>query len=152
MLQVIENFHLVEELETGLREGSLASLRNALELATRLRSSGWHVHLGPARRTLYDRMYDLGRQFLENPAGGLESLFAILDLVDALGLTLDRTRLENLAHPLYRNLKEFENSAHFQGPISLNDALRLLDRLNFSTETIKTKVSPPSPTEKVGQA
>ncbi len=143
MLHVIENFHLVEEIEIGLRDGSVRSLAKARDLAQRLRGEGWHVHLGAIKREMYERMLDMGQDFMTHTASlQMESLFLLLDLVDILGLTSERTRLENIAFPLYLILRDFVETGQFAAPLPVSEAVRLLDRLNFNTEAATARLLP----------
>jgi hypothetical protein len=66
----------------------------------------------------------------------------ILDLVDTLGLTAERTRLENIAYPLYQILLDFGATGKFNASLPVSDAVRLLDRLNFNTEAATARLLP----------
>ena len=134
-LKVIGNFHLVEELEMALHGGSLPHLLKAVVLARVLREGGGHVHLGALRQEMRKKLLELGATFFVKPnVSQPNPLFALLDLVDSLGLISERTQLENMAFPLYRKLLDFQKTGKYSEPIKLEEAMGLLDRLNFSLD------------------
>jgi len=144
VLHVIENHHLVESLKVGLAENNLEAMLQASEIAHRLASQGVKVHLGPIKLTLHEYMLGLGLRFLDHSTGlELKPLFVILDLLDTLKLSMERTRLENLAFPLFLAVSEWAKTGNFTYPVQLEEALMLLDRLNFSVDEGKgTLLSP----------
>ena len=68
----------------------------------------------------------------------LKPFFVLLDLIDTLKLNSERYRIENLAFPILNALNSWKNTGQFSMKFELEDAILLLDRLNFNTEAVKT--------------
>lgn len=137
-LHIIENFRLVEALLQGLRDEDIGSMLRALALATKLRSHGVLAHLGPAKRNLHDYLLALGKRLVEHPEKmDLKPFFVLLDLIDTLKLNLERYRIENLAFPILKDLKTWATTGETPLKFDPEDAILLLDRLNFNTESAK---------------
>ncbi len=138
ILHVIENHSLVEALTKGLAEDDVEGMDKACALAHRLAAQSVKVHLGPIKESLHQYMLNLGHRFLDHSTGlELKPLFVLLDLLDTLKLNMERSRLENLAFPLFRAVLNWAKTGHFGYPAQLEEALALLDRLNFSTDAGK---------------
>jgi hypothetical protein len=138
-LHIIENFRLVEALLSGLKQDDMAEILHALDLATRLRSKGVVAHLGPAKRHLHHYLLMLGRRLLGHPEKmDLKPFFVVLDLVDTLKLNLERYRIENLAYPILKGLNAWCETGVTPMKFDPEDAILLLDRLNFNTEAAKS--------------
>ncbi|MEO6097476.1 MAG: hypothetical protein ABIW76_18225, partial [Fibrobacteria bacterium] len=137
-MHIIENFRLVEALLAGMQKDDVGEMLRALGLATRLRSQGIVAHLGPAKNRLHDYLLLLGRRLMESKEKtDLKPFFALLDLVDTLKLNLERYRIENLAFPILKALNSWKDTGFFQMKFDPEDAILLLDRLNFNTESAK---------------
>jgi hypothetical protein len=138
-MHIIENFRLVEALLAGMQKDDVGEMLRALVLATRLRSQGIVAHLGPAKSHLHNYLLRLGRRLIESKEKtDLKPFFVLLDLVDTLKLNLERYRIENLAFPILKALNSWQESGSFPMKFEPDDAILLLDRLNFNTETAKT--------------
>jgi hypothetical protein len=137
-LHIIENFRLVEALLVGMKKDDINELLRALVMATRLRSQGIVAHLGPAKAQLHSYMLMLGRRLLESTEKmDLKPFFVLLDLVDTLKLNLERYRIENLAFPILKALNSWTEPGALGMKFDPEDAILLLDRLNFNTESAK---------------
>ena len=137
-LHIIENFRLVEALLAGMQKDDLNEMLRALVLGTQLRSQGIVAHLGPAKSRLHDYLLLLGRRLIESKEKtDLKPFFVLLDLVDTLKLNLERYRIENLAFPILKALNSWKDSDSFPMKFEPDDAILLLDRLNFNTESAK---------------
>lgn len=137
-LHIIENFRLVEALLSGLKQDDMGEILHALALATRLRSQGVVAHLGPAKMHLHNYMLRLGKRLMDHPEKmDLKPFFVVLDLVDTLKLNLERYRIENLAFPILKGLNAWCETGLRPVKFDPEDAILLLDRLNFNTETAK---------------
>lgn len=137
-LHIIENFRLVEALLAGMKKDDLNEMLRALVLGTQLRSQGIVAHLGPAKSQLHDYLLLLGRRLMESKEKtDLKPFFVLLDLVDTLKLNLERYRIENLAFPILKALISWKDTGSFPMKFEPEDAILLLDRLNFNTETVK---------------
>ena len=137
-LSIIENFRLVEALLGGMAKDDIAYLLRALVLASHLRSQGMPTHLGPAKRKLHDYLLVLGKRLIESKERmDLKPFFVLLDLVDTLKLNLERYRIENLAFPILKALNSWKDTEIFAMKFDPEDAILLLDRLNFNTEAAK---------------
>jgi alpha-amylase/alpha-mannosidase (GH57 family) len=144
ILHVIENHKLVEDLRIGLEKGDIKAMREACTLARNLASQGVKVHLGPIKQALHQYMLGLGHRFLDHSTGiETKSLFVLLDLIDTLGLNMERSRLENLAFPLFRAVANWAKTGHFPYQTQIDEAVALLDRLNFSTDAGKEALVAP---------
>jgi hypothetical protein len=138
-LSIIENFRLVEALLEGLKKNDFNEMSKAMVLATRMRSQGIVAHLGPAKRKLQNYLVVLSRSMMEAPEKvDLKPFFVLLDLIDTLKLNSERYRIENLAFPILKALNSWKSTDHFPMKFNPKDAILLLDRLNFSTESAKT--------------
>ena len=83
-------------------------------------------------------MLNLGRRIVEHPGKtDLKPFFVLLDLVDTLRLNLERYRIENLAHPILKGLESWCEEGGLPLKFDPGDAILLLDRLNFNTESAK---------------
>ncbi len=148
-LHVIENQQLVTTLERALESENLELLNEACEIAHRLANQGVQVHLGPVKVALHQFMLGLGHRFLDNSTGlELKLLFVLLDIIDTLNLKMEKSRLENLAFPLFQAFGNWAKSGHFPYKVQIAEAVALLDRLNFSTEPGKEALSLPKAVEK----
>ncbi|MDB5050522.1 MAG: glycoside hydrolase family 57 [Fibrobacteres bacterium] len=137
-LHIIENFRLVEALLAGMKKDDIGEMLRALVMATRLRSQGIVAHLGPAKAQLHSYMLLLGRRLIESrEKADLKPFFVLLDLVDTLKLNLERYRIENLAFPILKALNSWNESKPLGMNFDPEDAILLLDRLNFNTESAK---------------
>ncbi|HKP96672.1 MAG TPA: DUF3536 domain-containing protein [Fibrobacteria bacterium] len=137
-LHIIENFRLVEALLAGMQKDDIGEMLRALVLATRLRSQGIVAHLGPAKGRVHDYLLLLGRRLIESKEKmDLKPFFVLLDLVDTLKLNLERYRIENLAFPILKALNSWKETGSFGMKFDPEDAILLLDRLNFNTESAK---------------
>lgn len=137
-LHIIENFRLVEALLAGLKGNDMAEIQRALALATRLRSQGVIAHLGPAKRHLHNYLLSLGKRLMGHPEKmDLKPFFVLLDLVDTLKLNLERYRIENMAYPILKGLNDWCETGTLPVKFDPQDAISLLDRLNFNTEAAK---------------
>jgi hypothetical protein len=137
-LTIIENFRLVEALLRGLRNEDTAEMLRALSLAVKLRSHGVLAHLGPAKHHLHNYLLNLGQRLVDHPEKmDLKPFFVLLDLVDTLRLNLERYRIENLAHPILKGLESWCEEGGLPVKFDPGDAILLLDRLNFNTESAK---------------
>ncbi|MDQ3001833.1 MAG: DUF3536 domain-containing protein [Fibrobacterota bacterium] len=137
-MHIIENFRLVEALLSGLKKDDIQEMLRALALATGLRSQGVVAHLGPAKRHLHDYLLVMGRRMMESKdAVDLKPFFVLLDLVDTLKLNLERYRIENLAFPILKALNTWNEGGSIGMKFEPEDAILLLDRLNFNTESAK---------------
>jgi hypothetical protein len=137
-LHIIENFRLVEALLAGMKKDDISEMLRALVMATRLRSQGIVAHLGPAKAQLHNYMLLLGRRLIESrEKADLKPFFVLLDLVDTLKLNLERYRIENLAFPILKALNSWNESKPLGMNFDPEDAILLLDRLNFNTESAK---------------
>ncbi len=137
-LGIIENFRLVEALLAGMAKDDISALLRAFVLASHLRSQGIVAHLGPAKRKLHDYLLVLGKRMIESDArADLKPFFVLLDLVDTLKLNLERYRIENLAFPILKALNSWKDAGSFAMKFDPEDAILLLDRLNFNTEAAK---------------
>ena len=67
----------------------------------------------------------------------LKPFFVLLDLVDTLRLNLERYRIENLAYPILKGLNSWCETGSARVKFDPEDAILLLDRLNFNTEAAK---------------
>ncbi len=140
-LHIIENFRLVEALLSGIGKDDIGEMLRALVLATRLRSQGIVAHLGPAKTRLHGYLLLLGRRLLESKEKmDLKPFFVLLDLIDTLKLNLERYRIENLAFPILKALNSWQESGNFGMKFDPEDAILLLDRLNFNTESAKKRL------------
>jgi len=138
-LHIIENFRLVEALLTGMNNDDVAEILKALALATRLRSRGVLAHLGPAKSRLHDYLLDLGTRLIHSEEKmDLNAFFVLLDLIDILKMNLERYRIENLVFPLLKALNSSNGGQAEEMNFDPEDAILLLDRLNFNTEAAKT--------------
>ena len=138
-LNIIENFRLVEALLSGLQKNDVGEMHRALSLATRLRNQGLVAHLGPAKRKLHNYLVVLSRRLMESPEKmDLKPFYMLLDLVDILKLNSERYRIENLAFPILKALNSWSETGSFPMKFDPQDAILLLDRLNFNTEAAKT--------------
>jgi hypothetical protein len=138
-MHIIENFRLVEALLAGMRKDDLGEMLRALVLATHLRSQGIVAHLGPAKNQLHTYLLLLGRRLMESKEKtDLKPFFVLLDLVDTLKLNLERYRIENLAFPVLKALNSWKETGSFPMKFEPEDAILLLDRLNFNTESAKS--------------
>ena len=136
---IIENFRLVEALVGSLQKSDIQEMRRALTIASRLRNHGIVAHLGPAKRKLHNYLVILSLRLQDSPeVNDLKAFFILLDLVDALKLNSERYRIENLAFPILIALNSWEKTGHFPMKFDPQDAILLLDRLNFNTEAAKT--------------
>jgi hypothetical protein len=148
ILHVIENHKLVEDLRIGLEKEDLTAMREACELARNLASQGVKVHLGPIKLALHQYMLGLGHRFLDHSTGlEIKPLFVLLDLLDTLGLNMERSRLENLAFPLFKAMTNWAKTGHFAYKVQIDEAVALLDRLNFSTDAGKEALVAPKAVE-----
>lgn len=137
-LHIIENFRLVEALLAGMKKDDLNEMLRALVLGSQLRSQGIVAHLGPAKTQLHDYLLLLGHRLMESKEKtDLKPFFVLLDLVDTLKLNLERYRIENLAFPILKALNSWKDSGSFPMKFEPEDAILLLDRLNFNTESVK---------------
>ncbi|MEO7424525.1 MAG: DUF3536 domain-containing protein [Fibrobacteria bacterium] len=137
-LHIIENFRLVEALLSGMKKDDIGEMLRALVLATRLRSQGILAHLGPAKDQMHSYLLLLGHRILESEEKmDLKPFFVLLDLVDTLKLNLERYRIENLAFPILKALISWQGTGNFAMKFEPEDAILLLDRLNFNTEPAK---------------
>jgi hypothetical protein len=135
---IIENFRLVEALLAGMAKDDIAELLRALVLANQLRSQSYVAHLGPAKPRLHDYLMVLGKRLIESDAHmDLKPFFVLLDLMDCLKLNQERYRIENLAFPILKALNYWKDGAPFPMKFDPEDAILLLDRLNFNTESAK---------------
>jgi len=138
-LSVIENFRLVEILLSGLRKNDFDIMKKAFSIAVQLRSQGVVAHLGPAKRKLHNYLIEWSSEFIHSPEKiDLRPFYLLLDLIDLLKLNLERYRIENLAFPILKSLKAWEKTGEMTVKIDPADAILLLDRLNFNTETAKS--------------
>jgi hypothetical protein len=138
-VHIIENFRLVEALLSGMAHDDIAGLLRALVLASHLRNEGANAHLGPAKRKLHDYLLVMGKRLIESKERmDLKPFFVLLDLVDTLKLNLERYRIENLAFPILKALNSWKDTGIFTMKFDPEDAISLLDRLNFNTEAAKT--------------
>jgi hypothetical protein len=137
-LHTVENFRLVEALMNGLKGDSVEEMKHALELSRQLRAEGVTAHLGPAKRHLHQYLLRLGRRVMEHPEKmDLQPFFLLLDLVDTLKMNLERYRIENLAFPILKGLNSWCETGKPPMKFDPDDAILLLDRLNFNTEAAK---------------
>lgn len=144
ILHVIENHKLVEALQVGLETNDIQAMREAGDLARSLVSQGVKVHLGPIKQTLHQYMLGLGHRFLDHSTGiETRPLFVLLDLLDTLKLNMERSRLENLAFPLFQAVANWAKTGHFPYKTQIDEAVALLDRLNFSTDAGKEALKAP---------
>jgi hypothetical protein len=135
---IIENFRLVEALLAGLAKDDISELLRALVLANQLRSQSYAAHLGPAKARLHDYLMVLGKRLIESDVRmDLKPFFVLLDLMDCLKLNQERYRIENLAFPILKALNSWKDGAPFPMKFDPEDAILLLDRLNFNTEPAK---------------
>jgi Domain of unknown function (DUF3536)/Glycosyl hydrolase family 57 len=140
-LQIIENFRLVEALLSGLYKSDIQEMQQALAIAIRLRGQGFIAHLGPAKRKVYDYLVQLSRHLMDSKEKmDLKPFFTLLDLVDTLKLNQERYRIENLAFPILKALNSLEKANASLMKFDPKDAILLLDRLNFNTETAKSYI------------
>ncbi len=138
-LHIIENFRLVEALLSGLQKNDINEMLRALVMATHLRSQGIIAHLGPAKRKLHNFLVVFSGQIMNSSEKlDLKPFFVLLDLVDTLKLNSERYRIENLAFPILNALNSWKNTGQFSMKFELEDAILLLDRLNFNTEAVKS--------------
>lgn len=137
-LHIIENFRLVEALLNGLKQDDMAEILRARALATQLKAQGVVAHLGPAKQHLHKYLLSLGRGLVDHPEKmDLKPFFVLLDLVDTLKLNLERYRIENLAFPILKGLNAWCEGEKTPVNFDPEDAILLLDRLNFNTEAAK---------------
>lgn len=135
---IIENFRLVEALLAGMAKDDISELLRALVLANQLRSQNYEAHLGPANARLHDYLLVLGKRLIESEVRmDLKPFFVLLDLMDCLKLNQERYRIENLAFPILKALNSWKDGAPLPVKFDPEDAILLLDRLNFNTEPAK---------------
>jgi hypothetical protein len=135
---IIENFRLVEALLAGMSKDDIAELLRALVLANQLRAQGYVAHLGPAKARLHDYLMVIGKRLIESEVRmDLKPFFVLLDLMDCLKLNQERYRIENLAFPVLKALNSWKDGAPFAMKFDPEDAILLLERLNFNTEAAK---------------
>jgi hypothetical protein len=147
-LNVIDNHELVRTLERALANEDMALLNEACDIAHHLANQNVKVHLGPVKAALHHFILGMGHRFLDNSTGiELKLIFVLLDLMDTLNLKMEKSRLENLAFPLFQAMGNWAKTGHFPYKVQIEDALALLDRLNFSTDAGKEALSPPKAVE-----
>ncbi len=135
---LIENFRMVEALLAGIAKDDIAELLRALVLATNLQGQGYAAHLGPAKARLHDYLLVIGKRLIESEVRmDLKPFFVLLDLMDTLKLNQERYRIENLAFPILKALNSWKEGSSFPMKFDPEDAILLLDRLNFNTEAAK---------------
>jgi hypothetical protein len=121
-----------------MAKDDIAELLRALVLASQLRSQGYVAHLGPAKTRLHDYLLVIGKRLIESEERmDLKPFFVLLDLMDTLKLNQERYRIENLAFPILKALNLWKDGAPFPMKFDPEDAILLLDRLNFNTEAAK---------------
>jgi hypothetical protein len=141
MRQVLDAQQLQHWVFAWMEGQSQEDLERARVLSQRLNVQGIRPDLGHLGLFLERYLAKL-EVLLLHPQGNPESwmpFFHLLDLIDALRWSALRTRLENIAEPLFDGITQYIKTGEYPETLPLSDTLVLLDRLNFNVELAKSR-------------